>query len=109
MTSPQDIYSDYKVKVDALITSSVSKDNPATLYEPIKYILSNGGKRIRPMMIIFACEICGGKMEEALNASDDLKNIMGLHDASLGAQSNEPSGRAILARQREGDVATFME
>ena len=32
---------------------------------------------------------------------------MGLHDASLGARSNETSGRAILARQREGDVSTF--
>lgn len=48
-----------------------------------------------------------GALQEALNASDDLKNIMGLHDASLGKQSNETSGRAILARQREGDVATF--
>ncbi|MFA5172731.1 MAG: portal protein [Sulfuriferula sp.] len=48
-----------------------------------------------------------GHLQEALNASDDLKNIMGLHDASLGAQSNETSGRAIMARQREGDVATF--
>ena len=48
-----------------------------------------------------------GALQEALNASDDMKNIMGLHDASLGAQSNETSGRAILARQREGDVATF--
>lgn len=48
-----------------------------------------------------------GAMQEALNSSDDLKNIIGLHDASLGAQSNETSGRAILARQREGDVATF--
>ena len=48
-----------------------------------------------------------GALQEALNASDDMKNIMGLHDASLGAQSNETSGRAILARQREGDIATF--
>ena len=32
---------------------------------------------------------------------------MGLHDASLGARSNETSGRAIMARQREGDVSTF--
>jgi hypothetical protein len=42
-----------------------------------------------------------------MNASDDMKNIMGLHDASLGAPSNETSGKAILARQREGDVSTF--
>jgi hypothetical protein len=46
-------------------------------------------------------------MQEALSASDDMKAIMGLHDASLGAASNEISGRAILARQREGDVSTF--
>jgi hypothetical protein len=46
-------------------------------------------------------------LQEALNASDDMKNIIGMHDASLGARSNETSGRAIMARQREGDVATF--
>jgi len=48
-----------------------------------------------------------GALQEALNASDDMKAIMGLHDASLGARSNETSGKAILARQREGDVSTF--
>lgn len=48
-----------------------------------------------------------GALQEALNASDDIKSIMGLYDASLGARSNETSGRAILARQREGDVSTF--
>ena len=48
-----------------------------------------------------------GSITEALNASDDLKNIMGIHDASLGARSNETSGKAIMARQREGDVSTF--
>ena len=48
-----------------------------------------------------------GALQEAINASDDMKSIMGIFDASLGAQSNETSGRAILARQREGDVGTF--
>jgi hypothetical protein len=48
-----------------------------------------------------------GALQEALNASDDMKAIMGLFDASLGAKSNETSGRAILARQREGDVSSF--
>ena len=48
-----------------------------------------------------------GALQEALSASDDMKSIMGLHDASLGARSNETSGRAIMARQREGDVSTF--
>lgn len=46
-------------------------------------------------------------LQEALNASDDMKSVVGLYDASLGARSNEISGRAIMARQREGDVSTF--
>ena len=46
-------------------------------------------------------------LQQALNASDDMKSIMGIYDASLGARSNETSGRAILARQREGDVSTY--
>lgn len=48
-----------------------------------------------------------GALQEALNASEDIKAVTGIYDASLGAQSNETSGRAILARQREGDVSTF--
>lgn len=46
-------------------------------------------------------------LQEALNASDDIKSSTGIYDASLGAKSNETSGRAIMARQREGDVSTF--
>jgi hypothetical protein len=40
-------------------------------------------------------------------AADDLKATTGLYDASLGAQGNETSGRAILARQHEGSTANF--
>lgn len=48
-----------------------------------------------------------GALQEALNASDDMKAVIGIYDAGLGARSNETSGRAIMARQREGDVSTF--
>jgi len=44
--------------------------------------------------------------EAAINAQD-MKDVTGLHDASLGIKSNETSGRAIMARQREGDVANL--
>jgi hypothetical protein len=42
-----------------------------------------------------------------MQSADDLKATTGIYDASLGARSNEQSGRAILARQKEGDVANF--
>ena len=48
-----------------------------------------------------------GSMSEAMAANDDMKAILGIYDASLGARSNETSGKAIMARQREGDVSTF--
>ena len=43
----------------------------------------------------------------AMAANDEMKTIMGLHDASLGQPSNEASGVAISTRQHEGDVSTF--
>lgn len=42
-----------------------------------------------------------------MQAADDLKATTGIHDASLGAQGNETSGKAILARQQEGDTANY--
>lgn len=49
-----------------------------------------------------------GLMQEAALFTDDMKSVMGIYDASLGAQSNETSGRAIMARERQGDVGTFV-
>ena len=40
-------------------------------------------------------------------ASEDVKNATGQYNASLGMHSNERSGKAILARQNEGDVSTY--
>jgi hypothetical protein len=48
-----------------------------------------------------------GSLQEAMQAADDIKSTTGLYDASLGAQGNETSGRAIVARQRESDTSTF--
>lgn len=48
-----------------------------------------------------------GYVQLALQATDDMKDTTGIYDASLGQRSNEQSGRAIMARQREGDISTF--
>lgn len=45
-------------------------------------------------------------MAAQVNAQD-MKDVTGIHDASLGMRSNETSGRAIQARQREGDIASL--
>jgi hypothetical protein len=48
-----------------------------------------------------------GIIQMAMTASDRIKANTGIYDASLGARSNETSGVAIDARDRQGDVATF--
>lgn len=68
------------------------------------YIEYDGG--IAPQRQPFV-GVPAGMLQEAMNASDDMKAIIGIYDASLGARSNETSGKAIMARQREGDVSTF--
>jgi hypothetical protein len=51
--------------------------------------------------------VAAGTLQEALNASDNIKATTGIYDASLGARSNETSGVAIRNRQMEGDTSTF--
>lgn len=38
---------------------------------------------------------------------ENIKQVTGIYDASLGARSNETSGKAIRAREEQGDMATF--
>jgi hypothetical protein len=48
-----------------------------------------------------------GVMEGLQLANDAIKMVTGQYEASLGQRSNETSGKAIIARQREGDTATY--
>ena len=87
-------------KTDAVKWATANTENHQYLeYDPIP-------NQPPPMRQPFA-GMPAGALQEALNASDDMKSILGIYDASLGARSNETSGRAIMARQRESDVGTF--
>lgn len=48
-----------------------------------------------------------GLLQAKTGASEDIKSTTGQYNASLGMTSNERSGKAILARQRESDVGTY--
>lgn len=48
-----------------------------------------------------------GIIQGLVLAKQALKDVTGLGDASLGQKGNETSGKAIMARQKEGDVSTF--
>lgn len=53
-------------------------------------------------------QLSSALVNEVNTASDEMKAVTGIYDASLGARSNETSGRAIRARQMEGDVGSYV-
>ena len=48
-----------------------------------------------------------GLIQAKMGAADDIKSTTGQYDSSIGATSNERSGKAILARERQGDTGTY--
>src|ERR1700744_5956743 len=74
-------------KLQALISTSVKElqfpEYPGQLYEPITYILSLGGKRMRPALLLMACELFGGDVNKALKpamAIEVFHNFTLMHD-----------------------------
>lgn len=58
-------------------------NNPKNLYEPIRYILNLGGKRIRPVLTLMSCEAFGTDYRKALNAATAVEvfhNFSLIHD-----------------------------
>ncbi|MEE4256613.1 MAG: polyprenyl synthetase family protein [Bacteroidales bacterium] len=56
---------------------------PVELYEPIKYMMDIGGKRLRPVLLLMACEAFGGKLEKAMPAAHAIEifhNFTLVHD-----------------------------
>jgi hypothetical protein len=54
-----------------------------------------------------SADIPAALMAESELASQEIKEVTGIFDASMGRQGNEQSGRAIYARQQQGEIATF--
>jgi geranylgeranyl diphosphate synthase type II len=59
----------YRLALDHHIDGSVTSEEPLQLYEPIRYILSLGGKRIRPVLTLLSCEYLGTDYHKAMNAA----------------------------------------
>jgi geranylgeranyl diphosphate synthase, type II len=56
---------------------------PESLYDPLRYMLSLGGKRMRPILVLLANNLFGGKMEQAMPAAlgvEVFHNFTLLHD-----------------------------
>ena len=60
---------EYKERIDAALAESFlnALDLPlAGLADSMRYSLLAGGKRIRPILVLEFCRICGGSVDEAM-------------------------------------------
>ena len=73
----------YKELFERYLKKTVPEKQPENLYRPVEYILENGGKRIRPLLVLLASEGYGVSAEKALPAAAALEifhNFTLLHD-----------------------------
>ncbi|MFD2146371.1 polyprenyl synthetase family protein [Mucilaginibacter antarcticus] len=74
---------DLQLLIDKAVTELKYPDYPAELYDPIFYILSMGGKRMRPALLLMACDLFGGNVEKAMPpalAIEVFHNFTLMHD-----------------------------
>jgi len=73
----------YKEELEEYLISIIPDKNPRKLYEPIKYILENGGKRIRALLVLLSVESFGKNKKEAFAGASSIEifhNFTLLHD-----------------------------
>jgi geranylgeranyl diphosphate synthase type II len=80
------------LKLSQLIESEITKiefpSSPRNLYDPLNYFLSNGGKRLRPVLTLLATELGGVQKEDAINcalAVEVFHNFSLIHDDIMDA------------------------
>ncbi len=94
--------SDYSSSVELAISSlKLSIDKFPTLYEPIVYGLSAGGKRLRPVLLLMAAEAFGADVEFAIDPAVGIEmfhNFTLLHDDVMDRSATRRGRASVQAR-----------
>ena len=107
MINYKERYGFYKNLIEDKLLTFTTKVSPTGIYEPMKYILDGGGKRIRPMLLILCCEAVGGKADDALNAAtaiEILHNFTLVHDDIMD-NADTRRGRETIHKKWDRDTA----
>lgn len=76
-------FSEYVSAIEQRIKDLAYPQEPAGLYQPIRYVLDGGGKRLRPVLTLATCEALGAEASSALDQALGLEifhNFTLLHD-----------------------------
>lgn len=59
----------YQGLIEEALRGKSYGSNPRELYAPIEYIMSLGGKRMRPVLVLMACDLFDGDIRQAVHPS----------------------------------------
>jgi geranylgeranyl diphosphate synthase, type II len=89
-----------RARIEAKLESFVALEEPRALYEAMRYSLLGGGKRLRPILCLAACELAGGRVEIALPTACAIEMVhtMSLIHDDLPAMDDADDRRGRPAR-----------
>lgn len=96
-----------KEQISQRIGEILAKKDPVSLYEPMRYALTAGGKQIRPVLLLLANEAVGGQTEHALNAAAAVElvhNFTLVHDDIMD-NDDLRRGRETVHKHWDDNVA----
>ncbi|MBU1369205.1 MAG: polyprenyl synthetase family protein [Bacteroidetes bacterium] len=93
--------------INDLIHRQKFDGNPRALYEPISYTLNQGGKRLRPLLTLLACDLFDGDTEKALYpalAVEVFHNFTLVHDDIMD-KAPLRRGKETVYKKWNSDIA----
>ena len=77
------------------------KGDPAQLYKAAAYLIVNGGKRLRPYMVLKSCQVLGGKSKDVMSAAGAVEmvhNFTLVHDDIM---DNDETRHGVLTTHKK--------
>lgn len=103
----QDLRSQLLHQIEEKIQRIEFSNEPASLYQPYKYTMDGGGKRIRPLLTMLAAGMCGGSVEASVPAAlavEVLHNFTLVHDDIMDSADTR-RGRPSVFKKWDENVA----
>lgn len=100
-------YENLRRMIDEYLVECVREQEPRSLYTPMKYVLAGGGKRVRPVLVMLACEVVGGRAQDAVHAGaaiEILHNFTLVHDDIMDNAASR-RGRKTVHTKWDANVA----
>lgn len=102
-----DLQKDLTLRIEKALENLDIPEEPVSVYEPYRYALSVGGKRIRPLLTLLSSGLCGGEIDDAMPAAlavEILHNFTLVHDDIMDSAETR-RGKASVFKKWNTNVA----